>query len=69
VAVLVDHYEHDWERLWWCRLDGRARVIEEGEEFERALRALVTKYDQYNSPPRGPVLAIDIERWSGWAAS
>src|SRR5205807_10199664 len=24
VSVLVDHYEEDWARLWWVRLDGQA---------------------------------------------
>src|SRR5205814_1068673 len=27
VTVLVDHYEEDWTRLWWCRLAGTARVV------------------------------------------
>ena len=29
VTVLVDNYEDDWGRLWWVRLRGRARVLEE----------------------------------------
>jgi PPOX class probable F420-dependent enzyme len=28
VTVLADHYEADWNRLWWVRLEGRARVLE-----------------------------------------
>jgi len=36
VTVLVDHYEDDWGRLWWVRLRGRARVLDAGEEAERA---------------------------------
>jgi hypothetical protein len=35
-----------------------------------ALDALTAKYPQYGSePPRGPVVAIDVERISGWMAS
>src|SRR5204862_1297005 len=30
VTVLVDHYDEDWERLWWIRLRGRARVLDDG---------------------------------------
>jgi PPOX class probable F420-dependent enzyme len=27
VAVLVDHYEDDWTRLWWARADGTVRIL------------------------------------------
>ena len=43
VTVLVDHYEDDWGRLWWVSLRGRARVLDTGEEAERALRLLADK--------------------------
>ena len=70
VAVLVDHYEEDWSRLWWVRLRGRGRVVERGREFELALRLLAEKYDQYRRrPPPGPVLAIAIDEWRGWSAT
>jgi hypothetical protein len=44
VTILVDYYEEDWGRLWWIRLRGRARVLDAGEEFERALALLAEKY-------------------------
>ena len=47
VTVLVDHYDDDWDRLWWVSLRGRARVLDTGEEAERALRLLADKYEQY----------------------
>jgi hypothetical protein len=47
VTVLVDHYEDDWTRLWWIRLRGRARVLDAGDEHERALALLREKYPQY----------------------
>jgi PPOX class probable F420-dependent enzyme len=69
VTVLVDHYEEDWTRLWWARLDGRASVLDEGPERERALALLREKYEQYRSqPPRGPVIAVRVERWRGWSS-
>src|SRR5215210_857225 len=37
VTILVDHYEEDWSRLWWIRLRGRARVLDGGDERERAV--------------------------------
>src|SRR6266851_419643 len=27
VSVLVDHYEADWTKLWWVRVDGSARIV------------------------------------------
>ena len=70
VSVLVDHYEDDWSRLWWVRLRGRARVLDTGEEAERALRLLVDKYEQYRRElPGRPVLAVDILEWRSWDAS
>ena len=70
VTVLVDHSEDDWGQLWWVSLRGRARVLDTGEEAERALRLLVEKYEQYRrEPPGRPVLAVDILEWRNWAAS
>jgi len=43
VTILVDHYEEDRRRLWWIRLRGRARVLDECEERERALALLREK--------------------------
>jgi PPOX class probable F420-dependent enzyme len=69
VAVLVDHYEEDWARLRWVRLDGTARILESGREYNRALALLLEKYDQYRTePPRGPVIAITVERRRTWSA-
>jgi PPOX class probable F420-dependent enzyme len=70
VSVLVDHYEEDWARLWWVRLDGTARVLEDGPERERALELLRAKYEQYRAePPSGAVIAVRIERWRGWSSA
>jgi PPOX class probable F420-dependent enzyme len=69
VTVLVDHYEDDWSRLWWIRLRGRARVLDEGDELERALRLLREKYPQYrDEPPHAPVLAVDVTQVREWSA-
>ena len=69
VTILVDHYEDDWSRLWWIRLRGRARVLDSGEEHDRALTLLTEKYPQYRSePPEGPVLAVDITEVREWSA-
>ena len=71
VAVLVEHYSEDWDELWWVRAEGSARVIAaEGVEGAAALELLADRYERYRrEPPPGPLLAIDVSRWSGWAAS
>jgi PPOX class probable F420-dependent enzyme len=66
-SLLVDHYAEDWSTLWWVRVDGIARVLEAGPERDVALRALVTRYDQYRlEPPPGAVVALDITAWRAW---
>ena len=69
VSVLVDHYEDDWSGLWWVRVDGTARILEEGPEFEQAISLLTARYEQYRSNrPAGPVVEIKVERMTGWSA-
>lgn len=70
VAVLADHYDDDWATLWWARADGVATILAPGDGAAvRALTALTARYAQYRrDPPPGPVLAIEVESWSGWAA-
>jgi len=68
VSVLVDHYEDDWSRLWWVRVDGAARVVADSDEAARATSLLVSRYAQYrDARPAGPVVAISIARMSGWS--
>jgi PPOX class probable F420-dependent enzyme len=68
VSVLADHYDEDWERLWWVRADGSARIVQVGEpEADRAVRMLATRYPQQRAV--GPVLAIDVDSWRGWSAA
>jgi PPOX class probable F420-dependent enzyme len=73
VSVVVDDYDEDWSRVWWVRLAGRGRVIEGGPEWDRAQRLLWEKYPQFEDAPAdeaaGPVMAVDVEEWSGWAYS
>jgi PPOX class probable F420-dependent enzyme len=70
VTILVDHYDEDWGRLWWIRVRGRARVLDEGEEHDRALALLQEKYEQYrDQSPAGPVLAVDLTEVRSWSSS
>jgi PPOX class probable F420-dependent enzyme len=77
VSLLLDHYEEDWRRLWWLRVDGAARVVEPAgaradAEPEAALAALRAKYPQYLSVAvlREPATLIRVEplRVRSWCA-
>jgi PPOX class probable F420-dependent enzyme len=68
VAVLADHYDDDWARLWWVRADGTASAGE--ARRDEAMRALAARYRAYRErPPLGPVVIIEIDRWRGWEAA
>ncbi len=69
VLVLADHYDDtDWTRLWWVRGDGTGRLVTPGsDEVSRAVELLRRRYPPYvEQPPNGPVLAVDVHRWTGW---
>src|SRR5262245_5267106 len=67
-SLLVDHYDDDWQQLWWVRVDGTARVVETERARAPAIDALRQKYEQYRAqPPTGAVIAIAIEAWRGWS--
>jgi nitroimidazol reductase NimA-like FMN-containing flavoprotein (pyridoxamine 5'-phosphate oxidase superfamily) len=55
------------------RLRGRGRAVEDAAERANARRLLWEKYPQFGDAPpaetAGPVMAVDIEQWSGWAYS
>jgi PPOX class probable F420-dependent enzyme len=69
-ALLVDHYDEDWQRLWWVRADGEARVLEESApEHRRAAELLRGKYDQYRDHRLGSVIALHVQSWRSWAAT
>ena len=70
VSILIDHYEDEWEGLWWVRLDGTARVVTAPDESNQALDLLAQRYPQYLAiRPAGPVVAVAIESMTGWSAS
>jgi PPOX class probable F420-dependent enzyme len=77
VCLLVDAYDEDWNRLWWVRADGDARIVPletvEGrapDERGAAIAALQRKYAPYRTePPDGPVTVVAVRRWRGWQAA
>lgn len=70
ISVLVDHYEADWDKLWWVRLDGVARVVTDDDEVKKAVRLLAARYSQYRATtPAGPVVAVAVAGMTGWSAT
>ena len=66
VEVVIDEYDEDWSRLWWVRLRGSARIVDD----PHAVELLSEKYPQYReSPPSGPVIAVSIDERIAWTAS
>ena len=70
VSLLVDSYDEDWDRLWWVRVDGRARIIDGGPKLERAVGLLLDRYPREREQlPKGPALAVEVEGWRHWSAA
>ncbi len=70
VTMLADEYSDDWETLWWVRADGRAAILAGQQQMAEPLRPLTSRYRQYlQAPPTDPVLAVTVERWTGWTAA
>ena len=69
-SLLVDHYEDEWKRLWWVRVDGPARVVTEPDDVARSVDLLVEKYVQYeHDRPQGPAIILEVGHVTSWAAS
>ena len=68
VALVVDRYDEDWSRLGWVMVEGRASVLEAGDEHDRAQSWLRVRYRQLREMriEHLPVVAIRIERTIGW---
>ncbi len=71
VALLVDRWDEDWDRLAWVRIHGTATVLDAqsgAAEHARAVAALRAKYPQYRSHALEgrPVIRIAVERVVAW---
>lgn len=73
VSLVVDHYEEEWSRLRYVIVEGRATVLERGDEHARAIARLVAKYPQYRAlglaRAPGAVIAIAPDRILPWRAA
>ena len=69
VALLVDHYDEDWTRLWYVLVRGKAELVSASAERKRAILRLRGKYPQYDAnmlAEDAPVLRITPLRIIAW---
>jgi PPOX class probable F420-dependent enzyme len=72
VVLLVDHYEEDWEQLWYVMVRGTATLLSPSdakEEVSKAHRMLKAKYAQYRVsllPEDAPIIRIIPTRATCW---
>jgi PPOX class probable F420-dependent enzyme len=67
-AFIVDRWDEDWSRLGWVMLRGRADILDDGEEHDRAQAMIVARYPQLR-PMRIadlPVIALRIAHVASW---
>ena len=70
VALVIDHYQEDWQGLWYVLVNGDADLLYHyhGQEHQDALTALRDKYPQYRAMDLedNPIIRIKplkIVRW------
>jgi PPOX class probable F420-dependent enzyme len=68
VAFVSDRYHEDWSLLGWVMLWGRAQVLPDGPEHDKAQALLRFRYPQLKDMRISalPVIAIRIERVASW---
>ena len=68
VAFVADRYDEDWQQLGWVMLRGRADILADGPEHDRAQALLRERYAQYRTMQLAelPVIALRIERVTSW---
>ena len=68
VAILIDDYFENWDRLAFVLLRGQAELISKGDEHDHAINLLQKKYPQYKkmSIDRCHVIKVTLSAYSTW---
>ena len=68
VSLVIDHYDDNWQELWYLLVMGNANVIETGQTHSRAIDLLHIKYPQYNNMDidNNPIIEIKPTRIISW---
>ena len=69
VSLVVDDYDEDWSRLRYVLVLGAAALLQEGEEWARAIAMLRQKYPQYRNMDldESPVIKVTPARFVPWS--
>lgn len=71
-ALVVDHYEEDWQRLRYVLVSCQAELLDgEMEEAAGAIALLREKYEQYRDMDLegNPVIKLTPQRFTAWSFS
>ena len=70
VALVVDHYEENWDKLQYILVSGDAELLESDEKWVVAIAMLREKYPQYQAMDldQSPVIKITPVRYSPWSS-
>jgi PPOX class probable F420-dependent enzyme len=73
VALVIDDYDDDWNRLTFLLVHGTAVAVTDRNEYRTALEALRARYPQYHSMPLAfdthPMVRITPRRSHLWRAA
>jgi PPOX class probable F420-dependent enzyme len=72
VALVIDHYDEDWNRLAYVLVHGDAQIVEDDAEYVRAIQNLRHKYAQYHAmlltKEKNPAIRIEPLRVHAWGS-
>jgi PPOX class probable F420-dependent enzyme len=72
VSLLVEHWDEDWSKLGWLRLNGLATVLEphDARLLPDVVERLRAKYPQYASHDleSSPMIFVSVKRARNWGA-
>ena len=70
VALVIDDYAEDWSQLAYVLVSGQAALVEQEEEYHRALGLLRERYLQYHSMtltfPHNAMIRITPSKLHAW---
>jgi len=68
VAVVIDRYDENWQRLAYVLITGRAKILMSGARHQRAVRLLRKKYPQYRKMrlEGRPIIRITPKGYRCW---
>ena len=68
VAIIVDRYDENWQRLAYVLIFGKARLLQKGARHKAAVMLLRRKYRQYRSMALDarPIIGVSAIRAVCW---